>query len=149
MNINKSEFLELVKAESVARKSTAVPVDKEKLRAELENDVEAFLKNGGQVQELPTGYSGEFSQFNGRPMGNAQKGMRNVMAASVAAAHARRNHPGVIARNNARDGGARHYHGTACRSCGGTLRYTSTNACFSCNKAFALSAYQKKKGAAA
>lgn len=49
MNINKSEFLELVKAESVARKSTALSVEKEKSRAELENDVEAFLKNGGQV----------------------------------------------------------------------------------------------------
>ena len=53
MNINKSEFLEHVKAESVARKSTAVPVEKEKLRKTLTRDVKKFLKSGGQVQQLP------------------------------------------------------------------------------------------------
>ena len=53
MNINKSEFLELVKAESVARKSTAVPTEREKLRKQLNRDVKKFLKSGGQVEQLP------------------------------------------------------------------------------------------------
>ncbi len=53
MNINKSEFLELVKAESVARKSTAPVTEKEKLRKQLNRDVKKFLKSGGQVEQLP------------------------------------------------------------------------------------------------
>ena len=53
MNINKAEFLELVKAESVARKSTAVPTEREKLRKQLNRDVKKFLKSGGQVEQLP------------------------------------------------------------------------------------------------
>ena len=53
MNINKAEFLELVKAESVARKSTAVPTEREKLRKQLNRDVKKFLKSGGQIQQLP------------------------------------------------------------------------------------------------
>ena len=53
MNINKAEFLELVKAESVARKSTAPVTEKEKLRKQLNRDVKKFLKSGGQVQQLP------------------------------------------------------------------------------------------------
>ncbi len=62
MNINKSEFLEHVKAESVARKSTAVPVKKEKLRKTLTRDLKKFLKSGGQVQQLPG------TEFKPRPM---------------------------------------------------------------------------------
>ena len=53
MNINKAEFLELVKAESVARKSTAAPTEREKLRKQLNRDVKKFLKSGGQVEQLP------------------------------------------------------------------------------------------------
>lgn len=53
MNINKSEFLELVKAESAARKSTAPVTEKEKLRKQLNRDVKKFLKSGGQVEQLP------------------------------------------------------------------------------------------------
>lgn len=53
MNINKAEFLELVKAESVARKSTAPVTEKEKLRKQLNRDVKKFLKSGGQVEQLP------------------------------------------------------------------------------------------------
>ena len=117
---------------------------KRSLREQLENDVEAFLKNGGKVETLPQGYSGEFSQFNGRPVGGAQKSMRNVMAASVAAAHARRNNPNVIARNKAREEAQKHFHGAECVTCGGTLRYTSTNSCFSCNKASAVRNYRKR-----
>lgn len=122
---------------------------KRSLREQLENDVEAFLKNSGKVETLPQGYSGEFSQFNGRPVGGAQKSMRNVMAASVAAAHARRNNPNVIARNKAREEGQKHFHGAECVSCGGTLRYTSTNSCFSCNKASALRTHKRRTGRAA
>lgn len=120
---------------------------KRSLREQLDSDLEVFLKSGGKVETLPQGYSGEFtSQFNGRPVGGAQKSMRNVMAASVAAAHARRNNPNVIARNKAREEGQKHFHGAECVSCGGTLRYTSTNSCFSCNKASAVKNYKKRMG---
>jgi hypothetical protein len=53
MNINKSEFLEHVKLESAARKSTALVTEKVKLRKQLNRDVEKFIKNGGQVEQLP------------------------------------------------------------------------------------------------
>ena len=119
---------------------------KRSLREQLDSDLEAFLKNGGKVETLPQGYSGEFSQFNGRPVGDTQKTMRAVMAASVAAAHARRKNPNVIARNKAREEGQKHFHGATCVSCGGTLRYTSTNSCFSCNKASAVKNYKKRMG---
>lgn len=52
MTISKSEFLGLVKAESAARKSTAVLIEKEKLRNELESEIEKFLANGGQITTL-------------------------------------------------------------------------------------------------
>ena len=52
MTISKSEFLGLVKAESAARKSTAVLIEKEILRNELEFEVEKFLANGGEIKQL-------------------------------------------------------------------------------------------------
>ena len=52
MNINKSEFLGLVRAESAARKSTAVLAAKENLRNEIESGIERFLANGGQITTL-------------------------------------------------------------------------------------------------
>ena len=52
MTISKSEFLGLVKAESAARKSTAVLVEKEILRNELESEVEKFLASGGEIKQL-------------------------------------------------------------------------------------------------
>ena len=52
MTISKSEFLGLVKAESAARKSTAVLIEKENLRNELESGIEKFLANGGQITTL-------------------------------------------------------------------------------------------------
>jgi len=119
---------------------------KRSLREQLDSDLEAFLKNGGQVETLPRGYSGEFSQFNGRQVGNAQATMRSVMSAAVSEAHARRNNPNVIARNKAREEGQKHFYGAECVSCGGTLRYTSTNSCFSCNKASAIKNYNKRMG---
>ena len=114
----------------------------------MDQELEAFFANGGQIQALPRGYSGEFSQFNGRPVGNAQAAMRSVMSAAVSEAHARRNNPNVIARNKAREEGQKHFHGAECVTCGGTLRYTSTNSCFSCNKAAAIKNYRKRMGKA-
>lgn len=116
---------------------------KRSLREQLDQELEAFFANGGQIQALPLGYSGEFSQFNGRPVG-AQKTMRSVMSAAVSEAHARRNNPNVQAREKARKEGLRHFHGATCTNCGGTLRYTSTNGCFSCNKAAAIKNYRKR-----
>lgn len=52
MTISKSEFLGLVRAESAARKSTAVLAEKEKLRNEIESGIEKFLANGGQITTL-------------------------------------------------------------------------------------------------
>lgn len=52
MTISKSEFLGLVKAESAARKSTAVLIEKENLRNELESELEKFLANGGEIKQL-------------------------------------------------------------------------------------------------
>ena len=52
MTISKSEFLGLVKAESAARKSTAVLIEKENLRNELESGIEEFLANGGEIKQL-------------------------------------------------------------------------------------------------
>lgn len=45
-----------------SRKSTIQKSDKantEERRYVLESDVEAFLKNGGEIQEVPLGMSGE------------------------------------------------------------------------------------------
>ena len=105
---------------------------KRSLREQLDSDLEAFLKNGGKVETLPRGYSGLSDEL--KP---TQK-MRSIMSASVASAHARNNKPNVIARNEAREKGLKHYHGEPCRACGSTLKYTSTASCFSCNKASAL-----------
>ena len=57
MTISKSEFLGLVKAESAARKSTAVLAEKEKLRNEIESGIEKFLANGGEITHLERGFS--------------------------------------------------------------------------------------------
>ena len=48
-------------------------VRKDKLRQRINRDVEAFLANGGQIQEVPTGVSGQ-------PMENLDKeGMRHLL----------------------------------------------------------------------
>lgn len=52
MTISKSEFLGLVKAESAARKSTAVLIAKKNLRNEIESQLEKFLANGGEIKQL-------------------------------------------------------------------------------------------------
>lgn len=63
---------------------------KRSLREQLDRDLDAFLKNGGKVETLPRGYSGEFSQFNDRSAKGAQKTMRAVMASAVSEAHKKR-----------------------------------------------------------
>lgn len=63
---------------------------KRSLREQLDSDLDAFLKNGGKVETLPRGYSGEFSQFNDRSAKGAQKTMRAVMASAVSEAHKKR-----------------------------------------------------------
>lgn len=111
---------------------------KRSLREQLDSDLEAFLKNGGTVEQLAQGFSGECSKrWNGlKP--KSQKTMRQVMASAVSEARARRNNPGVIAWREAKEKGLKHFNGTACITCGSTLRYTSTRSCFSCNKASSL-----------
>lgn len=123
--------------ELLAHMSYTAAVQKNNLREQLDSDLEAFLKNGGQVETLPRGYSGERSKFNSRPVGGTQKSqkvMRNVMAASVAAAQARRNNPNVVARQKAKDEGEKYFHGAECVSCNKTHRYTSNNVCVTCSR---------------
>lgn len=48
MNINKSEFVDDVKAESLGRKSSTI-VNKTKLRNEIEEQMAKFLANGGTI----------------------------------------------------------------------------------------------------
>ena len=57
---------------------------KRSLREQLERDVEAFLKNGGAVEQLPQGFSGECSKGWNGSKPKSQKTMREVMANSVA-----------------------------------------------------------------
>lgn len=111
---------------------------KRSLREQLDSDLEAFLKNGGAVEQLPQGFSGECSKGWNGSKPKSQKTMREVMASAVSEARARRNNPSVTAWIEAKEKGFKHFNGTACITCGSTLRYTSTRSCFSCNKASSL-----------
>ena len=111
---------------------------KRSLREQLERGVEAFLKNGGTVEQLAQGFSGECSKGWNGSKPKSQKTMREVMASAVSEARARRNNPSVIAWREAKERGLKHFNGTACITCGSTLWYTSTRSCFSCNKASSL-----------
>lgn len=57
---------------------------KRSLREQLDSDLEAFLKNGGAVEQLPQGFSGECSKGWSGSKPKSQKTMREVMANSVA-----------------------------------------------------------------
>ena len=57
---------------------------KRSLREQLDSDLEAFLKNGGAVEQLPQGFSGERSKGWNGSKPKSQKTMREVMANSVA-----------------------------------------------------------------
>ena len=63
---------------------------KRSLREQLERDVEAFLKNGGTVEQLAQGFSGECSKGWNGSKPKSQKTMREVMANSVAQTDKRR-----------------------------------------------------------
>ena len=128
-----------IESEQAGKNITHAQIEaKRSLREQLDSDLEAFLKNGGTVEQLAQGFSGECSKgWNGlKP--KSQKTMREVMASAVSEARARRNNPSVIAWRKAKEKGLKHFNGTACITCGSTLRYTSTRSCFSCNKASSL-----------
>ena len=57
---------------------------KRSLREQLDSDLEAFLKNGGAVEQLAQGFSGECSKGWNGSKPKSQKTMREVMANSVA-----------------------------------------------------------------
>lgn len=57
---------------------------KRSLREKLNSDLEAFLKNGGAVEQLPQGFSGECSKGWNGSKPKSQKIMRQVMANFVA-----------------------------------------------------------------
>ena len=111
---------------------------KRSLREQLDSDLEAFLKNDGKVETLPQGFSGECSKGWNGSKPKSQKTMREVMASVVSEASARRNNPSVVAWREAKEKGLKHFNGTACITCGSSLRCTSTRSCFSCNKASSL-----------
>ena len=137
--MNKEEFQARITAAQAGKNTTFSELEKKKtLREQLESDLELFLTCGGEVNELPQGFSGELHKGwnNGEP--KPQKTMREVMANSVAQARALSSNPSVIAWREAKEKGLKHFHGTACVTCGSTLRYTSTRSCFSCNKASSL-----------
>ena len=139
MNLSKQEFLNMGDSAKYIQ-------DKRKLRAELDVEMAKFLKRGGVVREVPKGQPGEVTaNWNGSKKA-AQVTMRSIMSVAVAEAHARRNNPNVAARNKAREEGLKHFHGAECVNCRGTLRYTSTNNCFGCNRASTLNNYKKRMG---
>lgn len=57
---------------------------KRSLREQLDSDLEAFLRNGGKVETLPQGFSGEYNKGWNGSKPKSQKTMREVMANSVA-----------------------------------------------------------------
>ena len=63
---------------------------KKSLRDQLDSQLEAFLKNGGAVEQLPQGFSGECSKGWNGSKPKSQKTMREVMASAVSEAHKKR-----------------------------------------------------------
>mgnify|MGYP004517679423 CR=1 FL=1 len=63
---------------------------KRSLREQLDSDLEAFLKNGGAVEQLPQGFSGECSKGWNGSKPKSQKTMRQVMVSAVSEAHKKR-----------------------------------------------------------
>lgn len=133
-----------IEAVQIGRHNTFIAMEQKKsLRDELDSQLEAFLSNGGAIDQLPQGFSGEYNKGWNNSKPKSQKTMREVMASAVSEAHTKRNKPSVKARNEALFKGLRHYHGTACKTCSGTLRYTNNNCCFNCNKAASLARSKK------
>lgn len=63
---------------------------KRSLREQLDGDLETFLKNGGTVEQLPQGFSGELQKGwnSGKP--EAQKTMREIMTSAISETHKKR-----------------------------------------------------------
>lgn len=68
MSINREDFLRMTEARSRAMRPTAPSIEKEKLRAELDNSVTEFLANGGEIKQLSTTDTTRDSFFNDRNM---------------------------------------------------------------------------------
>ena len=74
-----------IQAVQIGRNTTFAQMEQKKsLRDELDSQPEAFLKNGGAVEQLPQGFSGECSKGWNGSKPKSQKTMREVMANSVA-----------------------------------------------------------------
>ena len=63
---------------------------KRSLREQLDSDLEAFLKNGGAVEQLPQGFSGECSKGWNGSKPKSQKTMHEIMAGTVSETHKKR-----------------------------------------------------------
>ena len=74
-----------IESVQAGRNTTHAQIEaKRSLREQLDSDLEAFLKNGGAVEQLPQGFSGECSKGWNGSKPKSQKTMREVMANSVA-----------------------------------------------------------------
>lgn len=89
--MNKEEFQARITAAQAGKNTTFSELEKKKtLREQLESDLELFLTCGGEVNELPQGFSGELHKgwSNGQP--KPQKTMHEIMAGAVSETHKKR-----------------------------------------------------------
>ncbi|NWK62296.1 hypothetical protein HYI12_06855 [Acinetobacter sp. SwsAc3] len=89
--MNKEEFQARITAAQAGKNTTFSELEKKKtLREQLESDLELFLTCGGEVNELPQGFSGELHKGwnNGEP--KPQKTMHEIMAGAVSETHKKR-----------------------------------------------------------
>lgn len=80
--MNKEEFQARITAAQAGKNTTFSELEKKKtLREQLESDLELFLTCGGEVNELPQGFSGELHKGwnNGQP--KPQKTMHELWQA--------------------------------------------------------------------
>ena len=89
--MNKEEFQARITAAQAGKNTTFSELEKKKtLREQLESDLELFVTCGGEVNELPQGFSGELQKGwnNGEP--KPQKTMHEIMAGAVSETHKKR-----------------------------------------------------------
>jgi hypothetical protein len=60
--VNKEEFQARITAAQAGKNTTFSELEKKTLREQLESDLELFLTCGGEVNELPQGFSGELQK---------------------------------------------------------------------------------------
>ena len=80
-----------IESVQAGRNTTHAQIEaKRSLREQLDSDLDAFLKNGGAVEQLPQGFSGKLQKGwnNGKP--EAQKTMREIMASAISETHKKR-----------------------------------------------------------